>query len=412
MNYPRIIEALIAESLDQPEAVFIFGPRQSGKTTLLKQLMRKVGEENSLYIDIEYPEMQNIFSRGFDHILEYLKFNRHNPQQRLYVFIDEVQYLKDFAKTVKLLVDHHSDTFKLIMSGSSSAQIKNQFTDSLVGRKRVYDLYPLNFAEFLIFKAEDKLAYTILKTPSAIPLAYKTKLELYLEEYMIFGGYPKVVKAPTIKEKIEILNDIAGSCILKDIRDLFHIEKPHQLNHMVRFLAVNIGKELNYSSLSNETGLHRETVRSYLDILEACFVIHRVSPFFRNLSTELKKLTKLFFVDTGIRNVLIDNFKDLVLRMDRGELLENIVHNMLFQNLQHGQRLRFWKTKNQQEIDFVVESTDSIIGIEVKYSQVRSASFTAFINAYPNAQSHIVCYQNSSIGIPVWEAPALLSKEI
>ncbi|MBM4403166.1 MAG: DUF4143 domain-containing protein [Candidatus Cloacimonetes bacterium] len=306
------------------------------------------------------------------------------------------------------MVDHHANDYKLIMTGNSSAVIKYHFRDSLVGRKAVYELYPLNFAEFLIFKGEDRLAHAISESPQSIPDSYRSALDRYFEEFIIFGAYPKVVKARTKAEKWDILMDIAGSCILKDNRDLFRIEKPQKLNHLVQYLCINIGKELNINNLSNEVGLHNQTTRSYLDILEECYVIKRLKPYHRNLSTELRKMTKLYFVDTGIRNIMINDLNSLDRRSDRGELLENAIHNMLFHYRKQGQKLRYWQTRNRQEIDFIIEGTGSLTSIETKYSQARTSSFTAFQTAYPHAQCHVVSFKNGD-GIPAWQVIGVIS---
>lgn len=411
MNYQRNLESSIVQKLNQPEAIFIFGPRQSGKTTLMRQLIQRVGEDSSLYFDLEYPDALGLFSQSFDEIIKHLRFVRKSGEGRVFVFIDEVQYLGDISKFVKLMVDHHSAEFKLIMTGSSSALIKHQFRDSLVGRKLIYELYPLSFDEFLLFKGEDKLAAAVKAKPKNIPGSLRRLLEKYLEEFIIFGSYPKVVKAQTIDEKWDILKDIAGSCILKDIRDLFRIEKPQQLNHLVKALCVNIGKELNINSLSNEVGLHRETTKSYLDILEECYVIRRLKPFYSNMSTELRKMNKQYFVDTGIRNVMINNLNYLSGRADKGELLENAVHGIIHRNLPSGYKLRYWQTRNRQEIDFVILGPETMIAIETKYSQARTSSFLAFSKAYPGARCKVVSFQSAESGMPVWELPALMTEE-
>jgi len=392
--YERSLFRPILEKLSGQEAIFIFGARQCGKTTLLKQLMKEVGEENSLYIDIEYPEMLSLFNQGFDEVLRYLRYNRKKSDSLCYVFIDEIQYVTDFSQTVKLFVDHHSAEFKLIMTGSSSALIKYHFRESLVGRKVTYDLYPLSFKEFLRFKELDKLARTIEEAPEAIPVDQYIVLERMSEEYMIFGGYPKVVLSERTEDKQEILADIASSYILKDIKDLFKIEKIENLNHLVRNLAVNIGKEINISSLATEVGLHRETTDNYLRILEECYIIRRLKPFHGNLNKELKKIPKVYFVDHGIRNLLINNFNRLSSRVDKGELFENLVFLNLFHKKDRRTEIKYWKTRNNQEIDFIVKDAALFNAYEAKFSGKKSNSFRAFSNSYPEALHFTVCFSN------------------
>ncbi len=408
--YKRNLFAKVVTNISSAEAIFVFGARQCGKTTLLKQLMQYVGIENSIYIDIEFPQMLSLFNGGIEEILKYLRYSRKKQNERCYVFIDEIQYVDDFSKTVKLMVDHYSEEFKLVMTGSSSALIKYHFRESLVGRKFVYELYPLSFDEFLRFKEMDKLAEFIVENSEAIPRDKYVTLQSMSEEFMIFGSYPKVALSDSREKKREILTDIIASYILKDLKDLFHIEKTDNLNRLVRILAVNIGNEINVSSLANETGLHRETVQNYLDILAECYVIKRLKPYYKNISTELRKTPKVYFVDSGIRNMLVNNLNELNLRTDRGELFENFVFLNLFHTKPALSEVKFWKTRNKQEIDFVVENAAKLTTYEAKISGSKTGSFRAFAAAYPESENYTVCFSNADRGKGHKYAWELLSK--
>jgi predicted AAA+ superfamily ATPase len=231
------------------------------------------------------------------------------------------------------------------------------------------------------------------------------KLESLLQEYIIFGGYPKVVISENQEEKIRILQDITSSYILKDIRNLFRIEKIDNLNHLIRFLSVNIGKELNIHTLSVDTGLHRETVINYLNILEASYIIKRLSPFHTNLGTELKKMPKVYFVDTGIRNILLENLNPLEIRTDKGELLENYVFNALLHQKDLLTQLNYWKTRNKQEVDFVLSNANSIKAYEVKYGSNKTNSFQTFRVSYPQAICQYIRFaiQDEDVkSVPAW----------
>lgn len=396
--YFRELHNKLLPAMQQNEAIFIFGARQCGKTTLLKQLMEEDAFQNSIYVDIEYPLMLETFSRGVDEVLNYLRIQRKDKHSRCFVFIDEVQYIKDLSQTIKLLVDHHSDEFKLVMTGSSSALIKYQFQESLVGRKIVFELYPLSFKEFLYFHQRDDLA-TLLSTESAeLPLAYEKQLQDYASEYMVFGAYPKVVLSPGEAEKKRVLADLTSSYILKDIKDLFRIEKPEALNHLCRILAVTSGKECSLNGLSTEVGLHSRTLKDYLRILEECYVIRRLQPFYKNLSTELRKSPKFYFVDPGIRNALISNFLHLDQRGDRGELVEHFVLNNLQNQIDpHFGKINYWKTRNKQELDFIVDDMSRLYALECKVSGDRFVSFASFQNAYPKADCRVVCLREPNL---------------
>lgn len=390
--YKRELLSKLIPAMQKTEAIFIFGARQCGKTTLLRQLMAQSAYQNYIYVDIEYPLMLETFSRGIDEVLKYLRLQRKDKHSRCYVFIDEVQYIKDLSQTIKLLVDHHSEEFKLVMTGSSSALIKYQFKESLVGRKIVFELYPLSFKEFLSFKQRGDLVRACTLEADNIPLAYILHLQELASEYMVYGAYPKVVLSANAEEKRMILADLLSSYILKDIKDLFRIEKPEALNHLCRILAINTGKESSLAGLSNEVGLHSRTLNDYLRILEECYVIRRLQPFYKNMANELRKSPKFYFVDPGIRNALVANFQDLDQRGDKGELLEQFVLiNLMSQIDQHFGKVNYWKTRNKQEIDFIVNDNNLLFALECKVSGERFVPFAAFQNAYPEAICRVTC---------------------
>lgn len=408
MNYiKRDLEEIIVPKLSNSKAIFILGPRQVGKTTILKKLKQVVGEENSLYYDIEFSDNLALFSSPINDILIRLRFDRKDAGKKCYVFLDEIQYIEDFSQKVKLLCDHYSDEFKLILTGSSSALIKYQFKESLVGRKEVFNLYPLNFKEFCRFKKEDKIVETLVKAKleAKNPLLHiQAKMETLMSEYIIFGGYPEVVLKETPKEKIDLLNEIVTSYIIKDIRHMFKIEKFEQLNKLINYFAINIGKELNISKMSTSIGIHRETLQRYIDILKESYIIATIQPFYGNQSKELRKMPKAYLLDTGLRNMLVKNFTDLKSHQDKGELVENIVFNLLYFDQSRNQSIHYWKTKSQQEIDFVIREDEKITAIEVKYGDNNSNHFVAFLNAYPEATCYIARfkYHYKVNEIPLW----------
>lgn len=408
MNYiERELERKLIPRLDNPKALFILGARQVGKTTLLKRLMEHLGTGRSLYFDLEEPASLSLFSSDLDRVLTRLRFDRLDPTERTYIFIDEIQYLNDFSKTVKILVDHHSDEFKLVMTGSSSLLIKQQFSESLAGRKEVLILHPLTFGEFCNFKNEGKIAQELGTEldPARNPLLSMTgKLEALMEEYIVYGGFPEVVLLEKPQLKIELLNEIVSSYLIKDIRHILQIEKLQEFNKLLRVLASSIAKEMNISELSRNVGLHRESVQKYLMALEESFIIGTITPFYSNLDKELRKMPKVYMTDTGLRNMLINDFRALESRPDRGELVENGFYLSLVQARELTSKIHYWKTKQGNEIDFVLKSQDWITAFEVKYGSSNQNYFSTFRRAYPESNCFTVRYhyQQKPGELPLW----------
>jgi len=312
------------------------------------------------------------------------------------VFIDEIQYMDDFSHTVKYIVDHYPEKYKLVMSGSSSLLIKSSFSESLVGRKDVLELYPLSFAEYCRFQGQENM--TELIRHSSPDMYYQlgippSKLKRMIGEYIIYGSYPRIVLTASREEKIELLRDVVNSYILKDVKQLFKIEKLDQFNLLIRYLGINIGKELNIRAVSKTVGLHWETVQKHVLAMKEAYVISMLKPFHANLNTEIRKMPKAYFVDTGVRNAIINNFNPLELHTDRGELFENFVYQQLFHQKTYLSDIRFWKTRNGQEVDFVVCDENEISAYEVKFGAGKGKHFAAFSKAYPQAQCKLVRFQ-------------------
>ncbi len=388
--YPRTLESKIKEKLYSPEAIFILGARQVGKTTLMKHIMNELPENQYIYLDLENPTFLSILNKGVNEFLAYLKYQGLSQKSRNFIFIDEIQYASDFSSIIKYMVDHYSENYKLILSGSSSLQIRKQFKDSLVGRKIVFELYPLSFEEYCCFKGENKISELLQKiNPFELkenPLRFeKEKAHYLLREYLIYGGFPKVALQEDKKDKIQILHDIVQSYVLKDIRSIFRLEKIAQFNHLVKLLAAIIGKELNISQLATETRLNKQTLENYINVLEAGYIIKLIYPFHKNLSSELRKTPKCYFLDNGLRNFLISDFNEPEFRSDRGELLENFVFTQLIKKSDALTNINYWRTKSRQEIDFILKN-EKLNAIEVKWSKVTTYNLKRFKKIYPDAE--------------------------
>lgn len=397
LYYKRTLNDIIAKDLESPEAIFIIGARQVGKTTLARHILENIPDEQKILIDLENPSYLDVINKGADQLLAFLDYQGLKKNKKNYIFIDEIQYADDFSGLIKYLVDHYSSSYKLILSGSSSIQIKHKFKDSLVGRKKVYELYPLSFAEFCYFKGENRIGDAIENLDPFLlnydPVAFdRDKIHYLLIEFILFGGFPKAVLQENRKEKIEVLRDIADMYVYKDIRSIFNLEKPGQFNHLVRLLAAYTGKDINLTRLSSEIKINHQTLANYLEALEAGFVIRRVNPFYRNLASELRKMPKYYFLDTGLRNQIINNFNEPESRTDRGEMLENHIFSQLLKKSGNNAGINYWRTKQKQEIDFILEKESALTAIEVKWNREERTNLRIFKSKYPEARAFLTSF--------------------
>lgn len=395
--YHRLIETEIKKYLYKPEAIFILGARQVGKTSLMKHLINEIGKKNVLYLDLENPENLALMNAGINEFLNFLQYKNVHSTKKKYIFIDEIQYAADFSSLIKYMVDHYSDRYKFILSGSSSLQIRKQFQESLVGRKIIFELYPLNFTEFCRFKNEDNIADILFNLDSfnlkSDPLRFeRSKIQNLWQEFLIYGGFPKAVLQIKKDDKIRVLQDIVNSYIFKDIRHIFNLEKVDQFNHLIKLLAVFTGKELNFSQLATETRLHRQSLEHYINALESGYIIKLLKPFHKNLASELRKTPKCYFIDNGLRNCLINNFTDTEYRTDRGEILENYIFSQLIKKMDVNTMLNFWRTKNKQEVDFIWQKGNKLFALEAKWSQVANKNLKKFVATYQQAQSYTISF--------------------
>ncbi len=393
--YYRTIEKKLRDALARKEAIFILGARQVGKTTLMKHLMEGFADNTTLYFDLENPSNLSIINKGINEFLAFLSSQELDKSEINYIFIDEIQYANDFSSLIKYIVDHYSDRYKLVLSGSSSLQIKKKFKESLVGRKLVFELYPLSFSEFCAFKDEPAISKKLLEIdPYKLeedPLRFESeKMRNLLKEFLLYGGFPKVVLERKKEDKIKDLEDIVNSYIMKDIRHIFNLEKIEQFNHLIKLLAVFMGKELNISTLSNETKLHKQTLEHYLNALESGYITKIIKPYHKNLATELRKIPKCYFIDNGIRNFLVSNFSEIEFRPDRGELLENFVFSQLLKKAGPLTKINYWRTKNKQEIDFILQKENMLFALEVKWNDGSKQNLKKFKQIYPDTSIYIV----------------------
>lgn len=401
MYIHREIEQEIFSFLDKKEALAIIGARQTGKTTLLKHILSLLEKEGKKvkYITFEKPGALELFD-AIDDFIEFYK----NYQV---IIIDEFQYAKEGGKNLKYLYD--TTDIKLIISGSSSLEIIFHTSKYMVGRMHHFNLWPFSFREYLSYK--DHELFTMLnqrmaevltpefEPPKAYSPAINHKIGKYFTEYLIYGGYPAVVLTDKKAEKPKVLESIFENYLLRDVRTLLQLATEHELIKLVRFLAAQTGNILDFNELSNVTGLHYKKMLSHLEILKQTYIIDLLQPFFRNKQTELIKNPKIYFTDTGFRNLVISDFRHPEMRNDFDTLVENFVFTSLKRKYGAFNPINFWRTKSKAEVDFILQTQNQIIPIEVKNSEnpALGKSYYSFIEKYQPSKGLILNKKRSEI---------------
>ena len=313
-----------------------------------------------------------------------------NDKKTTYVFIDEIQYLKDPSNFLKYHYDLGGDKIKFIVSGSASFYIDTKFKDSLAGRKRIFQLPTLTFEEFLVFK--DKSELSSLLFGKTIPQIYKNELLNLQNEYMIYGGYPDVILEPDHKEKQLLLSEIADSYVKKDAIEA-GLKYPGAYLNILSFLSDITGSLLNTNSIAANFRLNVLTIESYIRLMKKSFHIVTIKPFFRNMAKELRKMPKVFFTDLGLRNHFINNFEPLMLRHDKGALFENFVFRLFYDKIRQD-NIKYWRTQKQQEIDFIINLKKAF---KVKFTDVafKPFKYASFQKSYPEIPLKLIHYKNA-----------------
>ena len=387
----KIFEKL-KEQRKEKKISLLLGPRQVGKTTLLKELSKEFSlSHKCLFLDIDIISNYEKVNT-FENLLNTLKLSGYQENQKdfFYLFLDEFQKHPSLVNIMKNIYDNF-DNVKIYASGSSSLAIKNQVQESLAGRKRVNEIYPLDFEEFIWFKQNQKL---INKLKNVGKLKgedlHKVVRELHdlLYEFLIFGGYPEVVLKESKEEKIAVLESIFDLYVKKDLIDYLKIDKILNVKKIIEFLAINNGQKIKYEEISEVSHLSYTEIKNYIEILKETYLITILKPFYTNKNKELVKIPKIYFIDPGVRNYFINNFNKLNLRGDSGFLFENFV---VVELMKKGFRnLKFWQDKNQNEIDIILERDSILVPIEVKFKQnLKSSDFNGlkvFLKAYPKTK--------------------------
>lgn len=383
--FSRILFEELKRWIKRREILAIKGPRQSGKTTLLLMLQdyllneKKINPKNIIFLTFEDWEILEKFSKSPKEYIRSFIGDRKN--EKFYFLIDEFHYLPDGGKKLKLLYDIF-ENIKFIITGSSSLELTGRTAKFLVGRMFSFYLYQCSFEEFISVKSE-QLSYIYQEKKNAI-FEFITKgrnfhlredifhndFRRYFEEYSIFGGYPEVVKTDDNETKRMIFKNIFETYITRDIIELLRINNISKFRTVVLLLANQLSSLLNYNSLISDSQSYFREIKHYLSVLEETFIISLLRPYFKNKITELKKNPKVYFIDTGLRNYAVNNFNELDMRADLGQLVENVCFSQLRMKFPDFS-IKYWRTLAKAEVDFILELGREIIPIEVKYTQFK-----------------------------------------
>ena len=406
----REIFGKLIDHLKEKEIALLIGPRQAGKTTLLIKLdkyLKKQGKKTILF-NLDFEEQKIYFNHQID-LINYL--NLQFDKKEAYIFIDEVQRLSNAGLFLKGLYDRNLP-YKYIVSGSGSLELKEKIHESLVGRKRVFEISPITFLEYINYKTN----YKIEKKINKFFLSDKVLPDRFLKEYLMFGGYPKTVLDTQFDKKKATIQEIYQSYLEKDIQTLINIDKKETFFRLVSILSSQIGQLVNHAELSRTIGLDFETVKKYLWYLEKTFIVDKVTPFYSNLRKELSKTPVFYFTDLGLRNFVLNQWATFPNTVTNGFLFQNFIYLLLRLTKKFaGQKINFWRTKDDAEVDFVITSGVETIPIEVKESELKdmtiSKSLKNFIYRYQpkevylinkNLDKEIKLQNTRIIALPYW----------
>lgn len=360
----RTLEKAIQSKFFRGKAIVLIGPRQTGKTTLIKKILEAHRNE-SLILDGDDPSTQSILSRPN---LQQLKqiIGRNSI-----MFIDEAQRIHEIGLTVKIVIDQLPDV-QVILSGSSAFELANQTSEPLTGRKWTNQLWPISWQEW-----QDHVGYV--------------KAEQDLENRLVFGFYPDVLNHP--HEGEIVLKELAESYLYKDVLIFGNLKKPTEIQKLVQALAYQLGNEVSYAELGQIVGIDPKTIDRYITILEQAKVVYRLAPLSRNLRNEIKSNRKIYFYDNGIRNAIIGQLQPMAIRQDVGALWENFLMSERLKAVHYHQlsvNSFFWRTRQQQEVDYVEERDGNFFGYEFKWNERRKVKFPKTFTETYKADNMIV----------------------
>lgn len=367
------------------QMTILTGSRQVGKTYLMRLLKEKLEKEGkkTVWLNLDNGEDAARFISQAA-LLSYIEFAV--GKEKAFVFIDEIQRKENAGLFLKGIFDMNTP-YKFIISGSGSLELKARIPESMAGRKQLFTVDTVSFEEFINFKTSYKYEDRI----DAFFALEKGKAERLFSEYMVFGGYPRVVLADTVSLKQQEMQEIYRSYMDRDIHNLLHLEKSDAFANLLKIIASQIGGLVNITELSSTIGIDDKTIKRYLWYLEQTFIIKKVTPYYRNARKEITKAPIYYFLDIGLRNWLLGLFglPEIPVSLS-GHLFENVVFNMLRLQLEDTPtQIHFWRTRDLAEVDFVLETGLAVVPVEVKYTRMQkpevTRSFRNFLAKYkPN----------------------------
>jgi uncharacterized protein len=366
----RKLQDRIESRIQAGKVIVIAGARRTGKTVLLKEIMKNF-EGAYLYLNGEdYTTALILQNKGIE---EYKNLVGNNK----YLIIDEAQKIENIGQILKLMIDE-IEGLHIIITGSSAFDLSNNTGEPLTGRKYTFQLHPVAQCELMAYENQ-------IETESLI------------ENRLIYGSYPEILSISDNQQKSDYLTELINSYLLKDILTLDSIKNSAKLVNILRLLAFQVGNVVSVNELAQNVGLNKLTVERYLDLLTKVFVIYRIEGYSRNLRKEISKSPRYYFWDNGIRNTLVANFNPLALRNDVGQLWENYIISERIK-LQHYQgwlsNNYFWRTYDQQEIDWIEERDGNLFAFEMKYQKKNVKAPGAWTSNYPGASFNVISREN------------------
>ncbi len=371
MKITRVLKATLLKYLVAGKVNIIFGARRVGKTFLLKEVIQELGIP-TLFLNGDLPDNQEFLAER--NIEKY----RNIFEGKELIVIDEAQVIPAIGLVLKIIIDEMPN-LKVIASGSSAFDLNNKLGEPLVGRAYWHEMFPLA-------QQEIKQYENILET------------KRNLEERLLYGSYPDVYLLSSFEEKERYLRELVNSYLLKDIISFDGIRNSAKVYDLLRLIAYQLGKEISLLELGNQLGMSKNTVEKYLDLLEKVYVLKRVGAYSKNLRKEISKSSRWYFWDNGIRNAIIGDFRPIKFRSDIGELWENYLITERFKKNKYQRNYAeayFWRTYDQQEIDYLEVKNQEIHAFEFKWNSTKKAKVPkAFAEGYPDASFEVITQQN------------------